>query len=293
MNRVLIDKKSNAQLIEKGYVVVDFLSQETIAELNKFYRENPNPFKDAFHTTHFSTDTNYKKHVQGFVFSAIAKSIEQTFSNYYPVFANFMVKEGGGNNPMPLHADWTYVDESKSSSYAVWLPLIDTTIKNGCIGVIPFSHKLSYSLRGPRILQWEPPVGETLIENLGQLLPMKAGRVLIYNHRTLHYSTSNNSDEVRPAINISLMPKDERIFHYTLPEGQREILKFSVADESFFLNYNNFQMPESGMVVEKISPESIPLLNEKAEDFIRQHKTKSPFSVLKKFLANVDSRFIF
>jgi hypothetical protein len=113
---------------------------------------------------------------------------------------------------------------------------------------------------------------------------MKKGQALIYNHRTLHYSPPNNSGRVRPAINISLIPEGEQIVHYTIPEGQNEILKFVVDNTLFFLDYDNFQMPRHGKIVE-IIPSSIPLFNDSVPSFIEKHNGKGFFSVLKKFLS--------
>jgi ectoine hydroxylase-related dioxygenase (phytanoyl-CoA dioxygenase family) len=281
---VLKDIEADKLLREIGYTVVNFISAEQVDELANFYQEYPNDVEQQFHTTHFSSDKDYKTNIQQFVFSVLEENIKKHFVDYIPVFANFMVKEAGGSNPMPIHADWTYVDEDSSSSYAIWIPLVDTDIHNGCIGVIPYSQNLSNNIRGPRILQWEHPVNDILIAKMGKLLPMKKGQALIYNHRTLHYSPPNNSDIVRPAINISLVPEGEPIIHYTIPEGKSDILKFAVDDILFFLDYDNFQTPRHGKIAE-IIPASSPLFNNSVPSFIEKHNRKGFFSVLKKFLS--------
>ncbi len=285
MQQVLFNTKSNTELAEKGYTIVDFLNSKQVKSLFDFYIANPNVSPSAFHTTHFHTDLVYKQRVQQFIFDTLRRNFEQHFVFHQPVFANFMVKEGAGNNSMPLHADWTYVDESKSSSYAIWIPLVDTNTQNGCIGVIPFSHYLSYPIRGPRILQWTCPTEEILIEKLGKLFPMQTGQALIYNHRTLHYSMPNESNHLRPSINVSLTPKDEPIIHYTMPEGEKEVIKFKVTNDFFFLDYNNFQMPKHGTMLEKVIPESIPLLNERVKSFLTKYETHGILSYLKKLFA--------
>jgi hypothetical protein len=168
-----------------------------------------------------------------------------------------------------MHADWTYVNEDANTSISVWVPLTDTTIENGCLGVIPFSQHLSHRIRGPRILQWEYPCNELLIEKMGKLLPIKAGQAVIYNHRLLHFSPPNNTGETRLAVNLSLVPEGVQVIHYTVPEGQEKIHKFEVDGFDFFIQYDNFQMPEKGKLVETIDISSVPLLNQRAEDFIK------------------------
>jgi len=285
MRQVLFHAKNNAELAEKGYTIVDFLSQNQAKVLSDYYSANPNTYPNTFHATHFNTDVSYKQRVQQFILETLVENFARHFAFHQPVFANFMVKEGGGNNPMPLHADWAYVDENNSSSYAVWIPLVNTNMENGCIGVIPFSQHLSYHIRGPRILQWTPPTEEMLIGKLGKLFSMKTGQALIYNHRTLHYSLPNNTATVRPSVNISLTPKGESLIHYTMPEGEKTVLKFEVADDKFFIDYDNFQMPRHGKIIERISPETIPLLNESAENFIGQYEVKGLRAYLKKIFS--------
>jgi hypothetical protein len=288
--QILIDTEKNSALATRGYVIVDFLSAETVQSISDFYSANPNNFPNAFHATHFNTDVSYKGKVQHFLFESLDENFRQQFISLKPVFANFMVKEGGGNNVMPLHADWTYVDENICSSYSVWIPLVDTNINNGCIGVIPYSHLLSHAVRGPGFLQWKHPAEITLINELGELLPMKRGQALIYNHRTMHYSLPNNSSTVRPSINISLVPKGEKIIHYAVPQGETEVLKFEVTDTNFFLDYDNFQMPRHGTVVERIKVENIPLINERLEAFIQKHKRKGLLPALKKIITDANRR---
>ncbi|HXH19736.1 MAG TPA: phytanoyl-CoA dioxygenase family protein [Chitinophagales bacterium] len=288
MDAILKNKKNNSELLEKGYTVMEFADTLTVKRLLEYYQEHPNNFPHNFHASHFSTDTAYKRKVHQFILNEMASAIENTFNNCQAVFANYMVKEAGGDNPMPLHADWTYVEESVSSSYAIWLPLVDTSVENGCIGVIPFSQHLSHPIRGPRILQWEYSAGDILIGKMGTLLPMRAGQAFIYNHRTLHYSPPNNSGQARPAINVSLVPVGEKIIHYTIPEGETQILKFEVPGDDFFLDYDNFQMPRQGILLGKLSPGEAPLLNGRVEDFISKYAHRSSLSFLKRLFTRTD-----
>lgn len=130
-------------------MVVQLLSEEGVKQLWDFYLTNPNPFQAGFHTTHFATDKAFKKKVHDNITAVLEPAVRPFLPNYAAAFGNFMVKEPGGNNPMPLHADWTYVDESQATSLAIWLPLVDTNPENGQLGVIPFSQHLSHDIRGP------------------------------------------------------------------------------------------------------------------------------------------------
>ena len=213
MLSVFKDDKLNKEFNKYGYVVIKLLPKDVVRDLYNFYISNPNPAKAEFHATHFSTDKTYKKKVHEVIISSMSPYFQDIIPDHEPAFGNFMVKEKGGNNPMPLHADWTYVDEKNNASLAIWTPLVDTTPENGQIGVIPFSQHLSWHIRGPRIKQWEFPFNDILINEMGKILPIKAGESLIYDHRLLHFSGPNNSNTIRPAINLSLVPKGIKSLH--------------------------------------------------------------------------------
>lgn len=259
-----------------GYCVIPLLSPAEVTQLlNLFNQTRQDGTTGPFHTTHFSTNYDHKKLVHETIKQVTAEAIGRELPSARIVFSNFMIKQGGGNNAMPMHADWAYVKEPAEMSIAIWIPLIDTDENNGGIGVIPFSQHLSPDIRGPRILQWNPPVAEELIAKGGKLLPMPAGHALIYNHRLLHYSPPNNSSVTRPAINISLVRKGAEVFHYTVPEGTDEIHEFSVENDDFFLRYNNFKMPETGRLIAKHSVNKVPLINAQIPDFLERYSQKS------------------
>ncbi len=271
----------NSFFNEQGYVVVDFLPAETVKALTAFYNAHPNPFKAEFHTTHFATDKEYKKAAHDTIVELMAPFAKKVLPGHKPVFGNFMVKEAGGNNAMPMHADWAYVDEPENTSVAIWVPLVDTIVENGCLGVIPYSQHISFKIRGPRIQQWQYPVNERLIKEMGKLLPLKAGQAVIYNHRLLHFSPPNNSNSIRVAINLSLVPEGVQMVHYTIPEGSEAVQKYNVDSSDFFIYYDNFQIPQRGTVAANILPGEIPLINTRVEGFINKYGNLPLFERLK------------
>lgn len=270
-HRIFENKVLNETFLKNGYVTGDFIPLHILDQLNDFYQNHQPKNYEGFHTTHFSTDTEYKKQVNDGIIQIIQPILDTYLEEYIPVFANFMLKTGGGNNPMPLHADWTYVYEPEYISIAMWIPLVDTTPQNSCLGVIPYSQHLSKNIRGPKITQVLPPYDEILIKKAGKLLPMKAGQAVIYDHRLLHYSPANKTDFVRPALNISIVPQKAKLIHYTCPEGSTQIHKYMVDDFDFFVRYNNFQIPEKGQLIGHEKLDSVPLIHDNVGDFIKQY----------------------
>jgi len=289
-------------LREKGYVVIPFLEKNEINDIQNYYDQSYEPIQIPFHTTHFSTNFDLKSDVNSFLIKTCERAFKQNFNeNYMAIFANFMVKEGGGENPMPLHADWSYVDEEKHSSYAIWIPLIDTNLENGCFSVIPFSHHLSHKIRGPRILQWNFPTNEEIINKFGVPLAIKAGHAILFNHRLLHYSNPNQTNQRRVAFNISIVPVNTKLLHYTIPEGETDILMFTPKNQEFYIRYNNFQMPETECPIERLAPSLQhtfdlsykEFLNKFSEDFIQTYLRKERKSKFRKAIDFCKSAFKF
>lgn len=263
----------NCQYHLDGYVTMPLVSHEGIERLRGLYESTSKQVLKGFHTTHFSADREMKRAVHAGVCAILSPLLAPVLNEFTPVFGNFMVKEADGDSPVPMHADWTYVDEHQHVSVSVWIPLTDTDERNGCLSVIPGSHRLSYHIRGPRIAQWDVPCNFELIDAFGRPLPIRAGEAVIYDHRLLHYSDTNMSGKVRLAVNLSLVPKGVPMFHYTIPEGETEINAFAVNHPNFFVEYDNFQMPDSGELLWK-RPNGCPLLNGPYLAFIRRERWK-------------------
>jgi hypothetical protein len=255
---VFKNKKLQQSFLKNGYVVVKLIDHEDCQKLLDFYHQNPNLDKGEFHSTHFSTDRAYKKRVHQNISATYHKALEQYLENYKPIFANFMVKEAHENSIMPLHADWTYVNEDKSVSLGVWSPLMDTNLKNGMLGVVPKSHFFKKNPRGPQIPTPFHDFNEYIIDKYGKLLPIKAGEAVIYDHRLLHFSPPNLSSKTRVAVNIVMVPNNEKMIHYASFGDLEHVSVFQPKDESFYLEYDHFEKPTIGSPIKNIALKILP-----------------------------------
>lgn len=275
MDSFLKNKAAEKKLQSEGFVVIDFLLENMKSEISNLLAHHLPLDFDAFHTTHFSENAAYKKKVhQAILEFCQASVLLHVAENFYPVFANFMLKKGAGNNPMPLHADWTYVDETQHQSYAIWIPLTDVSALNGHLCVIPYSQHISHAIRGPGMLQWEFPANEILIQKAGCCLDLKVGQAVVYNHRLLHYSPPNSSNQLRAAINISFVPKMVSLLHYCVPENTDSIHLFDASVSDFYFHYNNFQMPEKAKLIKKLTLSAAPMWNDKTAQFLQKYYSK-------------------
>ena len=268
MHPVFKDPSLQKKFDIKGYVLLSsLLSKADIDSLTELFLKFRSEYKEPFHTSHFSTDTVYKKMVHDAISSIVFPKAESYLYNYRPLFGNFMVKKPNPTFSLDMHADWTYVDEENFQSVAIWVPLIDVDAENGCLGIIEGSHKVTNNIRGPLIRQSSRDIEGEWEKRYGKLLPMKAGNAIIYSHALLHYSHPNKTDRIRPAINLSLAPVEAPIIHYCFPEGATEIELYKVTDSEFYIQYNHFQRPLTTTLFKALSTDSVPYIDKRMKSF--------------------------
>ena len=105
-----------------------------------------------------------------------------------------LVKPPEHGAPFPMHQDYPYFPHARHSVTAASIHLDDATEENGCLRLIPGSHKLG-------------PIAETGESNEldsakypieeGVPVPGKAGDVLLFNYLTIHGSGVNRSTRTR------------------------------------------------------------------------------------------------
>ncbi len=114
----------------------------------------------------------------------------------------------GLNAKIPWHQDNGVVlaEADQATILTVWLPLNDATVENGCLQLIPRSHRgdLEPHCPGPR--------GAEIPERLVPLpraipVPMRAGSALLMHQRTVHSSLDNlTADQVRISLDLRYQP---------------------------------------------------------------------------------------
>jgi hypothetical protein len=122
------------------------------------------------------------------------------------VFAN-----GASKNGLVSKVEWhqdngvILPEADESQILTVWLALTDATTENGCMQVIPGSHREG--------LKDHCPVGQLRIPDAlielqqAKPLPMKAGSALLMTSRTIHSSLDNVSDNsVRISFDLRYQP---------------------------------------------------------------------------------------
>lgn len=85
----------------------------------------------------------------------------------------------------------------------VWVPLTDATPENGCLCVIPGSHREGLVTHCPRPGARIP---DALRDGQPIPLPVRRGGVLFFHHLTKHASLTNTSDGIRWSFDLRYQP---------------------------------------------------------------------------------------
>ncbi len=118
---------------------------------------------------------------------------------------------------VPWHQDKSYWPDANSNPViTVWIPLVDSTHENGCLHLIPGTHRrrvIGFHHEGHTGTAYT----ETdlhLVEREAKkrpivALPVPAGSAILFNDRLLHSSTPNQSDHVRWSVDLRYQPTDQ------------------------------------------------------------------------------------
>ena len=234
MQPVFTDERLERELTDRGYVVMDMLDADGVAELVDLYAATADGESSSVQFSAQYAAGATKAAIRAGLVQAYRRDLAGRMHPHEVVASGFIAKGRTGDSTIPAHLDWSIVDETRDRSVNVWVPLCDTSESNGALAVIPGSHRLPVTRRGtdtPPALAAPP---EVLDEHM-TVVPMRAGQAIVYDHRTIHGSASNVSDEARVAAVMSLIPTGVAPMHY-VGAGEGELSEVQV-DYEFFHAY--------------------------------------------------------
>lgn len=126
--------------------------------------------------------------------------------DFYVWGTQFFTKEPGDGKTTPWHQDAFYWPLSPHKAVTVWLAFAESNEKNGCMRVIPGSHragKMRYrkSDKESDVLDMEIETGSFHIQNAASLL-LKAGEISLHDDNIVHGSDANFSSSLRCGLTI-------------------------------------------------------------------------------------------
>jgi hypothetical protein len=241
MLKVFRDEKHQNDFEKNGFIILPFYTQEEIKELEEvYYRLHPVNEKGFFPST-FSQDKNYRQEADSAIRKVGNRSIEKYCQDIKVVFGAFIVKSPGPESGMCVHQDMSLVDESRFTGINIWVPLVDLTVENGTLFVLPGSHRIFPTYRGSSIPEFFAPVMDDMIDYLQPVL-IKAGEAVFFDQSIIHFSPPNYSNKIRIVTNTYFTHKNTeyRTYYWNKAQHGNHQLEVFAQDDDFMTNFEQF-----------------------------------------------------
>jgi phytanoyl-CoA hydroxylase len=119
-----------------------------------------------------------------------------------------MMKPARHGSAKPYHQDSAYWAIDPPDLCSAWIALDDATLENGCMRVLPGSHRRG-TLEHRHLADFQ--VDEEGLDRSGEVaVPLEAGGVLLFHSLLLHATSPNHSDQARRAMICSYMSARSR-----------------------------------------------------------------------------------
>ncbi len=232
---------------EYGFVILPFFSNEGLDRLAQFFREETIQEARAFYTSTDLNEPSFRLSGDQRIRNEVRRAgIEFIVDGYSELFGSFIVKQPAemGDSTVDLHSDWSIQDETRHYALTLWFPLQDVDVQNGCMHVVPGSHRKIQRIRGVGI-----PEPYRKYRSLFQFkdlvaLPMKKGQVLCYHNALLHASPPNSSSEQRLACLVACHPKSvQPVLYYQRYWRLRTPVQQYAVNRNFFAAYDKRSRP--------------------------------------------------
>lgn len=272
MRRVLNNDELEKQFQKEGFVQVPFISEKEVAELKQLFFDTlpesggqitsgdisaEGEHLITYDFTFIDKNPEYKRKVFKIITEYFELHMNRLLADYRPIIANYIRKQAAAGE-VPLHQNWAFADERKCTTVSIWCPLVDSTVANGTLQVVPGSHKRFGETRGPMV-PWElEGIKKEIIEN--HLIPLetKAGDCVILDDSIVHYSAVNKTEGLRLAIQLICVPSEFPSIHYHLnPQSNPNEIQVLEVPDDFYMEFNPWKKPENIKVIKKIPYEQI------------------------------------
>lgn len=159
-------------------------------------------------------------------------AVSRCFADYRIARVAVFDKKPGGRG-VRVHQHTSLVDERQCRSLTVWIPLQRTTPAMGTLKVVRFSHLFTRHIRSyDDFADTFANVSADVMERVSETLCLDAGEAVVFDDQLVHWSSANTSNLTRTAIQLELVPLEEKItVHYR--KNDDELEAFEIDDPTY------------------------------------------------------------
>jgi ectoine hydroxylase-related dioxygenase (phytanoyl-CoA dioxygenase family) len=183
----------------------------------------------------------------------------------------FITKQPGKEQGVvELHQDPTMVDDTRFIALGIWCPLVDVDLRNGCLRVVPGSHRINRRPREAMVIDFPYTDLLSCIEDKYLAdIPMKAGQAFVYTQTLFHSSLPNYSDRERLVAGALAIPDGSRLQVYLRDkERHPELLAGYEVSADFYRTYCLGSVPEDSLRIGFVDDNCEPMSEERLRDIL-------------------------
>ena len=176
------DPALEARFRELGWVLVDLISDDDVAELlATCRRHHPSPVT-TWDSDFFSSSPQVKAEVRQAITTAFRAGIERVLTDHQAIMTNFVVNWPGPDGGLPLHHHSSLVDERHHRSVVIWCAVDDAVEDNGTLHVVERSHRVPLGPWSEGRPDWFADRREELVDRHLTGVSVRAGQALIFDN---------------------------------------------------------------------------------------------------------------
>lgn len=232
------DPALELELDQKGYKVIDFLNEGEVLDFrskyNSLFRDldrTPGRFTTLQHT-----DNATKKSIHQFIVQHTKRAMDELFRDYIIPVSQYYTKKAHTSGDIDLHADSTLLlNHQLEPHYAIWVPLVDVDERNGCLTVIPGSHRYQRAIYGGSFRGRQESQKE-LLRHSELPIRLRAGQAVIFDNNLLHNSTANSTDQDRICFTFRLTHTASDYYSFICQDPARRDLDIYLESHDYYMN---------------------------------------------------------
>lgn len=251
MKALLRDPPLQQQFERDGYVTVRLLSPEQVKRLLALYCETVHEREVS---GLYESSRNKPYAVNRLINEAIRDQVsvagKEIFLPSRIYGGTFMVKSHLDSEMLPLHQDWSVVDEEQYATLFVWCPLVDVSVRNGAIFLLPGSHRWFRSLRSgsyPSNRYILPVQQHRHVRDI----PLHTGEAILYSDALFHGSYANNGDAERIVVTARVAEDTAPLVYFQ---------KFSESEVDVYEASPEFYLTHIDALAKGSVPDGVPRL---------------------------------
>ncbi|HEV2801015.1 MAG TPA: phytanoyl-CoA dioxygenase family protein [Pyrinomonadaceae bacterium] len=245
--RVFKDAKLDARFRREGYVILDLLTGEDIAQLSDFYEQFSYCHQYDFSATILTGESESRRKIHDALSAVFRRRLLAVLHKYKIILASYAVKLPQTEySRVGLHQDFSFIDEQTHTGLSIWCPLVEVNQENGWLGVVRGSQDFNSNLREGCPLPY-PELVSVIEEKYLTRLPMHPGQVLFMDNRVFHGSPANRSAHRRVVAAGVAIPTDGQLVfcHRDFQMDANSLEVYEVPDD-FYVHHSLATRPREG-----------------------------------------------